>query len=84
MTMEANEAQQLLDWVHTNVHTKVTTDELKDMANDSNLPIDAKKAVVDLPDREWSKEELTEEIDRIASGDATPTGGFFPTSGSPV
>ena len=82
--MKDDAAQQLLDWVHANVEGTVTTEELKEAVDYANLPIDAKEPVADLPDREWTKEELLEEIDGMAPDGAAPSGGFTPSSGSPV
>jgi hypothetical protein len=76
--------QETIDWVHRNAPENVTTDQLREIANDSNLAIDAKQLIMDLPDREWDKTELADEINERSRGGNVPTGGFFPTSGSPV
>jgi hypothetical protein len=82
--MDRSDSQALTDWIHAQVSDGDTTAQLREKADESNLPVDAKKAIMDLPDQEWTTQELTDEVSGLSPDEGPATGGFFPSSGSPV
>jgi hypothetical protein len=83
--MDSETRQELIDWIQENVPGEsIHTGELQLSAEEANLTVDAKSTIMDLPDQEWEKAELLEYVDKRAGDQLMPTGGFFPSSGSPV
>lgn len=83
--MDNATVQELIDWVQENVPDHgISTADLHLSAEDANLTVEAKSAIMDLPDRLWEKAELLEHLEKRAGDRNLPTGGIFPASGSPV
>lgn len=64
--MEENEVQELLDWLQANVNGMITTPELRYLSDDSGLTEESVRLIHELPDRDWTKDQLMEEAENRA------------------
>lgn len=64
--MDMAQLQRLTDWVTDELGERVSTSEVVEKADAAPLPQEAKRVVRDLPDREWSREELLGALQDLA------------------
>ncbi|MHB8762509.1 MAG: hypothetical protein ACYC6J_09070 [Coriobacteriia bacterium] len=76
------EVQKVISWLQDNVGDRVSKTELVQKAQDSDLPMEAKSALRDLPEGEHSKDIIISTLkDKLMAGVGGGMGGMFGRGG---
>lgn len=80
--MDTQTIQQAVSWVQQNVGERISKQELSQKAQGSNLPQDAKSTIQQMPEGEYSKQDIVSNLQsKVTAG--VGGGGQMGTSGMP-